>query len=91
MNPPASPPSLSAHPLHDLVSWLAAHTNFPARRLEPRAETMLFMAALAAMAEAEEQRRFLIQRRDPAQTSALRAHNLRRTQVHFKCDNSAKV
>ena len=35
--------------------------------------------------------RYLIQRRDPAQTSALRAHGLRRAQVHFKCDNSAKV
>ena len=84
-------PPTASHPLDAIVRWLATHTNFPASRLEPRAETMLFMAALAAVAEAEEQQRFLIQRRDPAQTSALRAHGLRRSQVHFKCDNSAKV
>ena len=50
-----------------------------------------FLASLVAAAEAEERQRFLIQRRDPAQTSALRAHGLRRSQVHYKCDNSAKV
>jgi hypothetical protein len=81
-----------AHPLLATLSWLAAHTNFPASRLDPRAETMLFISAFAAADEAEaERKRFLIQRRDPAQTSALRSHVLRRTQVHFKCDNSAKV
>jgi hypothetical protein len=51
----------------------------------------LCFAAAAAAEEAAEQRRFLIKPRDPAQTSALRAHALRRSQVHFKCDNSAKV
>lgn len=85
MNPS---PSL---PLRDTVRWLAAHARFPASRLAPRAETLLCLAALAAAEEAEEQRRFLIQRSDPAQTSALRAHGLRRARVHFKCDNSAKV
>ena len=78
-------------PFRSTVGWLAAHTRFPASRLEPRAETMLCVAALAAAEEADERRRFLIQSRDPAQTSALRAHGLRRSQVHFKCDNSAKV
>ena len=81
----------ASNPFADTLRWLAVQTNFPASRLELRAETMLLMAALAAAEEAEEQRRFLIQRRDPAQTSALRAHGLRRSQVHFKCDNSAKV
>jgi hypothetical protein len=52
---------------------------------------VLCVAALAAADEAREAQRYLIQRRDPAQTSALRAHGLRRAQVHFKCDNSAKV
>jgi hypothetical protein len=52
---------------------------------------MLSVAALAAAEEAQAQQRYLIQRRDPAQTSALRHHVLRRSQVHFKCDNSAKV
>lgn len=78
-------------PLRDTVHWLSRHAGFPGSRLPAKAEAMLCVAALAAAEEAEEQRRFLIQRRDPAQTSALRAHGLRRSQVHFKCDNSAKV
>lgn len=81
----------SASPLQQTVSWLATHARFPASRLEARAELLLCGAALAAAEEAEEQRRYLIERRDPAQTSALRAHAMRRSQVHYKCDNSAKV
>jgi len=52
---------------------------------------VLGLATLAAAEEAQSRQRFLLQRRDPAQTSALRTHGLRRAQVHFKCDNSAKV
>jgi hypothetical protein len=83
--------SSPTHPISDTVRWLAAHTNFPANRLEFRAETMLLMAALAAEEEAADVQRFHLERRVGAQTSALRSHNLRRSQVHFKCDNSAKV
>ena len=80
------------HPIRDTVLWLRAHTAFPASRLEPRAETLLCIGMLAAAEEADEQQqRFLIQSRDPAQTSALRAHAQRRSHAHFKCDNSAKV
>jgi hypothetical protein len=78
-------------PLRDTVTWLARHAGFPRARLPAKAESLVCVAALAAHEEAETQQRFLIQRRDPAQTSALRAHGLRRSQVHFKCDNSAKV
>lgn len=78
-------------PLPDVVRWLARYAGFPARRLPAKAETVVCVAALAAAEEAQAAQRFLIQRRDPAQTSALRAHGLRRSQVHFKCDNSAKV
>jgi hypothetical protein len=74
-----------------VARWLARNTGFPARRMEARAELLVCVAALAAAEEAEAQQRFALQRRDPAQTSALRAHGLRRSQVHFKCDNSAKV
>ncbi|MEY4006848.1 MAG: hypothetical protein RLZZ221_2944 [Verrucomicrobiota bacterium] len=52
---------------------------------------MICVAALAAAEEEAERERFLIERRNPAQTSALKALGLRRSQVHFKCDNSAKV
>ncbi len=83
--------ALSADPLRDTVRWLSAHTRFPASRLTANAETLLCFAAAAAADEAELQRRFLIKSRDPAQTSAQRAHAMRRSLVHFKCDNSAKV
>ena len=78
-------------PIGQVVRWLAAHTGFPRRRLDAKAEALVCVAALAAAEEAEAQQRFLIQRRDPAKTSALRQHAQRRSQVHFKCDNSAKV
>lgn len=78
-------------PFQDALRWLAQYAGFPARRLANRAETLVCIGALAAREEMEEQRKFALERRDPAQTSALRAHGLRRSQVHFKCDNSAKV
>ena len=84
-----TPPSF--HPMSETVRWLAAHARFPASRLEARAELMLCAAALAAAEEAAQQQRHHLERRVGAQTSAQRAHVLRRTQVHFKCDNSAKV
>jgi hypothetical protein len=83
--------SLESEPLPAVLRWLAAHAGFPARRLPAAAEAMLCVAFLAAAEEEQARQRFLIQRRDPAQTSALRAHGLRRSQVHYKCDNSAKV
>ncbi len=82
-------PSIAA--THEVVRWLAQYAGFPARRLPANAEALVCVAALAAAEEAQARQRFLIKSRDPAQTSALRAHGLRRSQVHFKCDNSAKV
>jgi hypothetical protein len=79
------------NPLGDVVGWLARHTGFPVHRLPAKAETMVCVAALAAEEEEEERQRFLIQRRNPAETSAQRQHAHRRSAVHFKCDNSAKV
>lgn len=74
-----------------VLAWLTSHAGFPVRRLGVRAETMVCVAALAAEEERVEQERFALQRRVPSQTAALKTHILRRTQVHFKCDNSAKV
>jgi hypothetical protein len=82
-------PSLAA--THEVVRWLAQYAGFPARRLPANAEALMCVAALAAAEEAQARQRFLIQSRDPAQTSAQRQHAQRRSQVHFKCDNSAKV
>lgn len=81
----------AADPSYDVLRWLSAQAGFPTRRLDTRAELLVCIGVLAAREEFEEQRRFAIERRDPAQTSALRAHGLRRSRVHFKCDNSAKV
>jgi hypothetical protein len=78
-------------PLGEVLRWMTAHVGFPLRRLDAKAEALVCVAALAAQEEADERKRFLIQRRDPAQTSALKQHAQRRSQVHFKCDNSAKV
>jgi hypothetical protein len=78
-------------PFRETVHWLTRNAGFPATRLPAKAESLLCVASLAAADDAREAQRHLIQRRDPAQTSALRAHGLRRAQVHFKCDNSAKV
>ncbi len=75
-----------------VLGWMNRHAGFPRHRLPAKAEQMLCVAALAAEEErAEQQQSFGLQRRDPAMASALRSHALRRTQVHYKCDNSAKV
>jgi hypothetical protein len=86
MSTATSDPSFAA-----ALGWLVKHAGFPTRKLPPEAVGMVCAAALAAAEEAAEQERYLIQRRDPAQTSALKTLGLRRSQVHFKCDNSAKV
>ena len=81
----------TTNPLQQTVSWLATHARFPLTRLESSAEVLLCVSALAEAEEAAQAARFLVQRRDGAKDSALRAHALRRSRVHYKCDNSAKV
>lgn len=81
----------SNDPFPAVVRWLADFARFPACRLAIPAETLLCFAAAAAAEEAQANERFLIKSRDAAQTSAARSHAIRRSQVHFKCDNSAKV
>jgi hypothetical protein len=81
----------ASDPLRDTVRWLTTNTRFPTSRLASRAELLVCAAAIASAEEADQRQRFLIKTRDPAQTSALRTHGLRRSRVHFKCDNSAKV
>ncbi len=85
MNAPAQ------NPFRQTVGWLAAHARFPAQRLEPRAEALVCFAALAAADEADERERHLIKSSDAAMMAAQRTLANRRKQVHFKCDNSAKV
>ncbi len=81
-------------PSPSLLSWLSQQVGFPARRLPAGAELLLCLAA-AAEQEAEAASpgvgAFGLPRQDGALASAQRAHALRRSRVHFKCDNSAKV
>lgn len=79
------------NPFQQTVQWLATHVGFPAQRLERAAETLLCVGVLAEQQDAAENARFLVQRRDGAKDAALRAHAARRSLVHYKCDNSAKV
>ncbi len=79
------------NPLERTLKWLATNAGFPARRLEAGAEALLCVGMLAEAQEKAENARFLIERRDGAKDAALRAHAARRSLVHYKCDNSAKV
>lgn len=80
------------NPLQRTSLWLAAHAGFPARRLPAQVELLLCVAAIAAEQEASALTGpKLFERRVGAETSALRAHEQRRSRVHYKCDNSAKV
>jgi len=75
----------------ETVRWLARHAGFPRVRLPARAELLVCMSALAVEESARPGATGHVAPRDPAQTAALKAHALRRSRVHFKCDNSAKV
>ena len=83
--------SSSPSPLGATIRWLLAYTIFPASRLEPRAEALLCLAAIAAAEDEIGNRRFLIKPRDPAKDAALRAHMQRRSHAHYKSDNGQKV
>jgi len=83
----------SLDPLYTTVRWLSSHTLFPASRLDPKAEALLCVAALAAAEEAAALAgtKHLIQSRDGAKDAAARDYAFRRSKVHYVCDNSAKV
>ncbi|HEU5080208.1 MAG TPA: hypothetical protein VFT72_13430 [Opitutaceae bacterium] len=81
-------------PLTQLVRWLGAHTDFPRVRLSDAAERLLLLSVAAANeseAAANQNAGGGVQRRDQAKDAAMRAHAMRRSMVHYRCDNSAKV
>jgi hypothetical protein len=84
-----SPPP--GDPFGTTVNWLAAHARFPASRLGSQAEILLCLAALAAAGNEAESQRYLVQSRDKARDSALRAHLMRRSLAHHQSDNGQKV
>lgn len=77
--------------LQETALWLTRHAGFPALRLDPRAEQLVCMALMSARETAAQPGRPRFDLRNGAQRSAQRQWALRRSQVHFKCDNSAKV
>jgi len=79
-------------PLLTTLRWLSAQVNFPASRLPDAAERLLLMSVVHEVEEiAFNASKTPIQRRENAKESAMRAHAMRRSLVHFRCDNSAKV
>lgn len=82
---------MTSSPYLTLLRWLTAYAKFPASRLSARSELLLILTAAAAEEENATARRDPLQRRDQAKDAAMRAHALRRSMVHFRCDNSAKV
>lgn len=77
--------------LQETALWLARHAGFPAVRLDPHAERLVCMSLISSMESATSPARPRFDLRNGAQRSALRHLALRRSRVHFKCDNSAKV
>lgn len=86
--------SVRNFPSVPMLRWLSTHAGFPARRLPPSTEVLICLADAAACESARldlTPASFGLQRREGNKDSAMRAHALRRSRVHFKCDNSAKV
>ena len=86
--------STRTFPSAPLLRWLSTHAGFPARRLPPSTEVLICLADAAAGESARldsAPSSFGFQRREGNKDAAMRAHALRRSRVHFKCDNSAKV
>jgi hypothetical protein len=78
----------------ELVLWLARNANFPRSRLPDASERLLLLSAAASDADAAAAVAAGpggVQRRDNAKDAAMRAHAMRRSLVHYRCDNGAKV
>jgi hypothetical protein len=79
-------------PFLNILRWLSSQANFPASRLPDAAERLLLMSVVNEVEEvAFNASKTPIQRRENAKESAMRAHAMRRSLVHYRCDNSAKV
>jgi hypothetical protein len=84
--------SVSAQPSPPAtLRWLADHARFPASRLPSRAELLLLVAAAAGDAAEAGASANALRWEGAGPAPALRAHKLRRSQAHFKCDNSVNV
>ena len=80
-------------PLQKTISWLAAYTGFPDRRLPSRAELLLLISTAA---EEEDLGSKHAQKKPGLQFNAtynaqLRNYTAQRRRAHITCDNSAKT
>jgi hypothetical protein len=75
------------------MRWLATHANFPAARLPSRAELLLLISTAAEEEQVALQRspRFLVESRNVAKDSSLKAYTMNRSLAHYVCNNGQKT
>jgi hypothetical protein len=79
-------------PFLNILRWLSDQVNFPASRLPDAAERLLLISVVNEVEEVTfSASKTPIQRRENAKESAMRAHAMRRSLAHYRCDNGAKV
>ena len=78
-------------PLRRTLEWMSTHAAFPGSRLEPRAEALLCLAAVAVAAHPLESEAGRPRGAASFDRAALRAHTLNRAHARTHCDNSTKV
>jgi hypothetical protein len=82
-----------SNPMQQTLRWLAANANFPAARLPARAETLLLIATAAEQEQVALQRspRFLVESKNVAKDSSLKAYTMNRSLAHYVCNNAQKT
>jgi hypothetical protein len=80
-------------PLQKTISWLAAYTGFPDRRLPSRVELLLLISTAAEEEDLDSKH---AQKKPGLQFNAtynaqLRNYTAQRRRAHITCDNSAKT
>lgn len=88
MTPPPAAYSIAPAALH----WLVRYAGFPARRLEPKAELLVLLAAIADGAgTARDGVGARVMRQDARQAASQRQQAENRRKAHFKSNNRTKV
>lgn len=81
------------NPMQQTLRWLAENARFPATRLPARAELLLLIATAAEQEQVALQRspRFLVESKNIAKDSSLKAYTMNRSLVHYVCNNAQKT
>ncbi len=79
-------------PFSQTVTWLAAHTRFPASRLPEKAELLVLIATAAATQDLATSNPYHVgMLSNNGFTAQMRNYTAQRRKVHIVCDNSAKT